>query len=154
MFKTPFGNPAWVQISPNKKAVIGVISLGFATTQFPEANAGAIFQVNRYKGRFHGEMQPTTPSGCFKVKLMVFLPMLSCASLANWVIAWAKNLKLLDARGISTDFAKLNGFPLSRVSASANAFRFLSISAEIRNKISLRSSMGVFDHLENAFLAA
>ena len=34
-----------------------------AITQFPVAKAGAIFQLNRYKGRFHGEIHPTMPSG-------------------------------------------------------------------------------------------
>ena len=67
MFKTPEGNPASVQISPNKYAVIGVTSLGLATTQLPVASAGTIFQVNKYKGKFHGEIQPTTPIGCLKV---------------------------------------------------------------------------------------
>jgi acyl-[acyl carrier protein]--UDP-N-acetylglucosamine O-acyltransferase len=49
--------------TPSKKAVLGVTSLGLATTVLPAANAGAIFQVNKYKGKFQGEMQPTTPSG-------------------------------------------------------------------------------------------
>ena len=44
-------------------AVRGVTSDGLATTVLPAASAGAIFQVNRYSGRFHGLMQPTTPSG-------------------------------------------------------------------------------------------
>ena len=52
-----------MQISDNRKAVYGVISDGFATTQLPVANAGAIFQVNKYNGKFQGEMQPTTPMG-------------------------------------------------------------------------------------------
>ena len=56
-----------MQISDNKNEVIGVISEGFATTQFPAASAGAIFQVNKYKGRFHGEIQPVTPIGFRKV---------------------------------------------------------------------------------------
>src|SRR5690554_8188379 len=47
IFKTPLGRPASVQISPNRKAVIGVISLGFATTVLPAAMAGAIFQLNK-----------------------------------------------------------------------------------------------------------
>ena len=42
---------------------MGVISEGFATTVFPLARAGAIFQVNKYKGKFHGEMQAATPKG-------------------------------------------------------------------------------------------
>ncbi len=49
--------------SPSSAAVHGVISDGLATTALPVASAGAIFQVNRYSGRFHGLMQPTTPSG-------------------------------------------------------------------------------------------
>ena len=63
IFNTPAGNPASAQILVNKKAVAGVTSLGFAITQLPAANAGAIFQVNKYKGKFHGLMQPTTPIG-------------------------------------------------------------------------------------------
>jgi len=47
MFSVPGGNPASAHSSPRRCAVIGVISLGFATTQFPAASAGAIFQVSR-----------------------------------------------------------------------------------------------------------
>ena len=47
MFKTPGGNPASIHNLLNRKAVIGVISLGFAITQLPEASAGAIFHVNK-----------------------------------------------------------------------------------------------------------
>ena len=66
---------------------MGVISLGLATTQLPAAKAGAIFQVNKYRGRFQGEIQPTTPRGCLKVKFTASKPMLSWLSLANWVMA-------------------------------------------------------------------
>ena len=31
--------------------------------QLPAAKAGAIFQVNKYKGKFHGEINPTIPMG-------------------------------------------------------------------------------------------
>src|SRR5574337_432089 len=61
--RTPAGSPASMQSSENKYAVMGVSSEGLATTQLPAASAGASFQVNRYSGRFHGEMQPTTPRG-------------------------------------------------------------------------------------------
>jgi hypothetical protein len=44
-----------------------VTSEGLAITQLPAANAGAIFQVNKYKGRFHGDIQPTMPIGDLKV---------------------------------------------------------------------------------------
>ena len=63
IFNTPSGKPASLQILLNKKAVTGVISEGFAMTQFPAANAGAIFHVNKYKGKFHGEIQATIPIG-------------------------------------------------------------------------------------------
>ncbi|CAI8436266.1 MAG: Uncharacterised protein [Cryomorphaceae bacterium] len=62
-FSTPFGNPISARMSLSKYAVAGVTSEGFATTVFPAAKAGAIFQLNKYKGRFHGEIQPATPIG-------------------------------------------------------------------------------------------
>src|SRR5437762_2420888 len=61
IFNTPGGNPASMHSLESMKAVIGVISLGFATTVQPAANAGATFHVNRYRGKFHGEMHPTRP---------------------------------------------------------------------------------------------
>lgn len=50
------------------QAVTEVISLGFATTVLPVAIAGAIFQVSRYRGRFHGLIRPAANSTepCFK----------------------------------------------------------------------------------------
>ena len=67
MFNTPAGRPISRVASPSIHAVNGVTSLGLATTALPAASAGAIFQVNRYSGRFQGEMQPTTPSGARRV---------------------------------------------------------------------------------------
>ena len=46
---------------------MGVISLGLATTQFPEAKAGAIFHENKYRGKFHGEIHPAIPIGVLSV---------------------------------------------------------------------------------------
>src|SRR4029079_4464067 len=74
ILSTPAGRPASTQTSPNIDAVNGVTSDGLATTVFPAASAGAIFQVNRYSGRFHGEMQPTTPSGWRKVHFSASRP--------------------------------------------------------------------------------
>src|SRR5437764_15442622 len=45
--RTPFGNPASLQISQSKNAVIGVSSLGFPIAVLPTAIAGAIFQLKR-----------------------------------------------------------------------------------------------------------
>src|SRR5690554_880132 len=67
IFKTPFGKLMSSITLHNKYAVYGVTSEGFATTQFPVAIAGAIFHENKYKGKFHGEIQPTTPKGFRKV---------------------------------------------------------------------------------------
>ena len=67
MFSTPFGKPICAASSPSIVAVCGVISDGFATTVLPAARAGATFQVNRYSGRFHGEMHPATPRGWLRV---------------------------------------------------------------------------------------
>src|SRR5256886_10244196 len=52
---TPFGKLASPQISESRYAVIGVSSLGLAMAVLPTAMAGAIFQLNKYRGRFHGE---------------------------------------------------------------------------------------------------
>src|ERR1700730_9542674 len=57
-FSTPFGNPASAQISHSKYAVIGVSSLGLAMAVLPTARAGAIFQLNKYRGRFQGDVSP------------------------------------------------------------------------------------------------
>src|SRR5687768_3656311 len=67
ILSTPGGSPASMHSLESRKAVIGVTSLGLAMTVQPAAIAGAIFQVNRYSGRFQGEMQPTTPTGCRSV---------------------------------------------------------------------------------------
>ena len=67
MLSTPFGKLISLQILLNKYAVIGVISEGLATTVFPVAKAGAIFQVSRYNGKFQGEIHAATPIGTLSV---------------------------------------------------------------------------------------
>jgi len=44
-------------------ATIGVVSAGFANTPFPAASAAAICPVKIASGKFHGEIQVTTPAG-------------------------------------------------------------------------------------------
>src|SRR4051812_26813416 len=63
MLNTPAGNPTSVAICPNRCAVDGVNSEGFATAVLPVASAGATFQVNKYSGKFHGDIKPATPRG-------------------------------------------------------------------------------------------
>src|SRR5258705_6740893 len=63
MLITPAGMPAPTDSSASRFAVNGVISDGFATHVLPTAIAGAIFHDSKYSGRFHGEINPTTPRG-------------------------------------------------------------------------------------------
>ena len=60
---TPGGTPTLFITSPNSAAVCGVSSEGFTTTVLPQASAGPTFQVISSKGRFQGQITPTTPTG-------------------------------------------------------------------------------------------
>ena len=53
----------FIIIVDKHQKVYGVISDGLAMTQFPITSAGAIFHVNRYSGKFHGEIVETIPRG-------------------------------------------------------------------------------------------
>ena len=41
----------------------GVCGAGLITTVFPAARAGPIFQMAMMNGKFHGEIEPITPTG-------------------------------------------------------------------------------------------
>ena len=69
-------------------------------------------------------------------------------------MAFPKKRKLLAALGISTDFAKLIGFPLSLLSASAKRSKLVSSNFEILIRMRLRSSNVVCDQTGNADFAA
>ena len=60
--------PASSASSANRSAVKGVSSAGFSTTVLPAARAGPIFQEAMARGKFHGVINPTTPSGSRTVK--------------------------------------------------------------------------------------
>src|SRR3546814_20000690 len=98
MLSTPAGSPIFAASSPNIVAVIGVISDDFATTVLPAASAGAIFQVNRYSGRFHGELVATTPRGWRRVQFSPAAP--GCASVENCVAPWAQTRRFDHPRGV------------------------------------------------------
>jgi len=66
-FKTPGGNPASIASSASFKAVKGVFSEGFNTVVHPAAVAGAILKTDISRGKFHGTMAPTTPTGSYRV---------------------------------------------------------------------------------------
>jgi len=59
----PGGKPAASAISPSSRAVRGVSCAGLSTTVQPAASAGATFQQARLRGKFHGTIAPTTPTG-------------------------------------------------------------------------------------------
>ena len=61
--KTPGGRPASAQISAKSKAVKRVYVAGFNTTVLPMAKAGQTFQTSNIRGKFHGTIAPTTPTG-------------------------------------------------------------------------------------------
>ena len=63
MLTTPGGSSASSQISASSSAVSGVVSAGLSTIVFPQAIAGAIFQAAMSSGKFHGMIEPTTPTG-------------------------------------------------------------------------------------------
>lgn len=69
-----------------------VISLGFATAVHPNARHGAIFQVNRYSGMFHGAISANTPIGerCSYVSTLSFVQ--RAAVLCCWMYV-AKHLR-------------------------------------------------------------
>ena len=52
---------------PTIVAETGVSSAGFHTTVLPQANAGITFQVPSMRGKFHGEIAATTPTGSQRV---------------------------------------------------------------------------------------
>jgi hypothetical protein len=63
MLTTPLGMPAWSISSAMRRLESGVNAAGFSTIVFPAASAGPIFQLVNMRGKFHGTMQPTTPTG-------------------------------------------------------------------------------------------
>jgi len=65
--KTPGGNPASLNNSANLNADKGVYSAGFKITVHPVHNAGANFHTPINKGKFHGIINPQTPTGSLLV---------------------------------------------------------------------------------------
>jgi hypothetical protein len=55
--------PASIIECDNNHALTEVNSDGFATTVLPVARAGASLNDNKYNGKFHGLINPATPTG-------------------------------------------------------------------------------------------
>ncbi len=59
-------------------ALQGVSGAGLSTTVLPAASAGVIFERFSMKGKFHGVIAPTTPTGSCTTLRALFIPMNSC----------------------------------------------------------------------------
>ena len=66
--KTPVGSPISSKISASAKTSSGVTSVGLTTTVHPAAKAAATLRATWCSGKFHGVMQPTTPTGSRTIK--------------------------------------------------------------------------------------
>ena len=62
----PAGIPACSASSAKANAEYGVKLAGLITTGQPAAKAGAHFRVIIAAGKFHGVIEATTPTGCFR----------------------------------------------------------------------------------------
>jgi hypothetical protein len=58
---------ARLESSARRSALRGVSPAGLSTTVLAHASAGASFQLAMFRGKFHGVISPTTPSGSRKV---------------------------------------------------------------------------------------
>ncbi len=83
MFRTPGGSPASVANSANISTDNGVSSDGFNTTVHPAANAGATFHAAIDKGKFHGIIAATTPTGSLLVKAKFCCPPRCCCDISK-----------------------------------------------------------------------
>ncbi|SKT41971.1 Uncharacterised protein [Mycobacteroides abscessus subsp. abscessus] len=64
-FTVPDGSKSAIS-SISTRIEAGVCSAGLSTTQLPAASAGASFHTAINRGKFHGMICPTTPSGSWK----------------------------------------------------------------------------------------
>src|ERR1041385_262770 len=60
---TPLGAPALCSASTIRQELRGAAEAGFTSTVFPQMSAGAIFHAGMALGKFHGVINPTTPTG-------------------------------------------------------------------------------------------
>src|SRR3546814_19960932 len=66
---TPLGKPARSASSASANAENGVIFASLITTGHPTARAGAHLRVILAFGKFHGVIEPTTPTGCLRTRI-------------------------------------------------------------------------------------
>ncbi|VWB90748.1 hypothetical protein BLA6993_04328 [Burkholderia lata] len=146
---TPAGTPARSASTASANADSGVSSDGFSTIVQPAASAGPALRVIIASGKFHGVIAATTPTGsrvtticAFGFGLGITSPYMRFASSAN------HSRKL--AAYATSPRASASGLPCSRVSSSASASRFSSISSPQRFTRAPRSFAVSARHAGNA----
>ena len=63
MFTTPGGKPTSAISSARRRELSGVSSEALSTVVLPAARAGPSFQLVNISGKFHGTIEPATPTG-------------------------------------------------------------------------------------------
>ncbi|EWH01745.1 hypothetical protein Q427_12365 [Halomonas sp. BC04] len=77
---TPAGKPTSSASFARARAVSGVASAGLITTGQPAASAGAHLRVIMARGKFHGVIAVTTPTGSRNTRIRLSAPWLGRVS--------------------------------------------------------------------------
>jgi hypothetical protein len=139
-----------VKTSARAYAASGATSVGFSTTVQPAASAAPTFSTIWCRGKFHGVMHPTTPTGS---RTISELPT-SRPSKSKVRASSAKCAKLNVGRPTCTTFAHASGMPMSLDSSAASSSVFATIASWVLCSRSARSAGGVCDQVANAVRAA
>ncbi len=117
----------------------GEFSAGLRTMEQPTASAGAIFQVSRVSGKFHGVTAPTTPAGSRSIMAHEESPTLGISS-STLSMASPNHLRVRWQARTSIALASRAGLPISRAvrTASWSAWSFTRCAHRIMT--SLRSA--------------
>lgn len=123
MFTTPLGIPARTASAKRALAVNGVFPGLFVTTVQPAVNAGPILRVIIAAGKFHGVINPHTPTGSLTVKTRPFVIDTEIVSAYNRG-ASSLNNSMEAAAYLTSPWASVNGFPFPQVIKVAKSSRF------------------------------
>ncbi len=142
MLITPGGSPSTdAKTSANLSAICELIDGGLRMQVLPTATAGASLTAVMMVGRFHGVINPTTPTACrwrydsvSGVGTGIWSPIRR-----NAAFALHSNLA---AAPMQTPKASLCGVPCSSPSIAAISSAFSRIAAAIRKSTLFRSSCG------------
>ena len=111
--KASLGTPASYANSTNFNAHKGVTSLGFNKIEHPLANAAATFLVTIAAGKFHGQINPTTPTGCLITEHRLDVDVDDGMFLPYALVASSENHSTNEFAYATSPNASLLGFPFS-----------------------------------------